>query len=223
MFITSSTNSWLEFILNKECFGGAGGIFFFGNAFLSYKYRKNICEKEPCKDNLITGRRLKFIVSLQLFSMYADNTSYILLTFLHTKHFFQYFQIWLYFINIVMQVYHYFLFHIFFEKKNIGWRSVSTMELPSIIVKIWGFWHFILNPKEKYSYLYTIQWISLTCRGVKPQHGPFGARPSRAWAMARCSGQHGPQSPSGFNVKFIFNDTCGLERVPSQCSTFNGK
>lgn len=121
MFITSSTNSWLEFILNKECFGGAGGIFFFGNAFLSYKYRKNICEKEPCKDNLITGRRLKFIVSLQLFSMYADNTSYILLTFLHTKHFFSVFPnltIFYYFINIVIQVYHYFLFHIFVRKKQ---------------------------------------------------------------------------------------------------------
>lgn len=150
MFITSSTNSWLEFILNKECFGGAGGIFFFGNTFLSYKCRKNMCEKEPCKDNLITGRRMKFIVSLQLFSMYADNTSYILLTFLHTKHFFQYFQIWLYFINIVMQVYHYFLFHIcFWKKKFIGWRSVSTMELPSIVVKSWGFWHFILNPNSQ--------------------------------------------------------------------------
>jgi hypothetical protein len=38
---TSSKSNLLEFILEKEFFGGAGGISFLGNDLFSYKEKRN--------------------------------------------------------------------------------------------------------------------------------------------------------------------------------------
>lgn len=72
MCITSSTNSWLEFILKKECFGGAEGIFFFGNAFLSYKIQQRIqVKKKGHKANIEVRRNLQLFHVCQSYQLFS--------------------------------------------------------------------------------------------------------------------------------------------------------